>query len=650
MSFSALTQSPSLGGRAPSAGPVPSVLSALGGTFMAAGESAVVNYMPRVVKDQAYGRRREMLQQRLGKDEYDLTGSSRIMAGLTRTRHYDNIPLQSKMDKLIMEGRKSEPGVYADIQTSAELTAMMKQRLEMTDAHLAETQARYAQRPVAALTGSLAGGMTAMMLDPVNMAASLIPVAGPAQGLKGFARMRGILNTAWKEGVMNLAVEAAQLPNVAAWQNALGRRYGLGEAATELGYAFGGGAALAAILRGAGPAFSKGAESAGSFSQHVFEKIAFSRWAPAGSKDAAMARAIARHMDGQEIDTAQYMARAAHIDESAPPGTVTDEAGLAAHHETVQALHEDFEGYRGPEAAQGKDAPRPRPDGRNQADLDRYAEMLAQARGRSALPDQGPVKPLIQYVRELGGVTVGSPLDADLRALDVNPKTAPGLFKKAGGRGELDNIPASEFEERFGIAPVAGADGYVDPGWLRDRIRAETFGERLGADTTAAEALDDFIRTVEERGVDVATARPEDVFDVLDAKAYQGRQIRAAAQELGETLTGADLRAVARMMDETPDLTAQDAIMEHGERLALLEQYTAPPSAERTEALADMPEPLPEMDRVARARAELDAALQETPGAPVFLEDGRVVTMQDIADMMDQDMAAIEAMTACRLG
>lgn len=68
----------------------------------------------------------------------------------------------------------------------------------------------------------------------------------------------------------------------------------------------------------------------------------------------------------------------------------------------------------------------------------------------------------------------------DLRARGVTSKTVPGLFKK-GGRGDLDNLVASEMEETFpGITAAAGLsdDGmYLDPDGLVEVLSRDALGD-----------------------------------------------------------------------------------------------------------------------------------------------------------------------------
>lgn len=100
--------------------------------------------------------------------------------------------------------------------------------------------------------------------------------------------------------------------------------------------------------------------------------------------------------------------------------------------------------------------------------------------------------PVLSILKSRGGVRIGSPLDTNLRAMGVTPKTSPGLFRTEGGRGAADNIIAREHEIFDNIA--TDENGYVLESDLLEAIRNEVSGSplRSAADETSmanAEAL-----------------------------------------------------------------------------------------------------------------------------------------------------------------
>jgi hypothetical protein len=117
-------------------------------------------------------------------------------------------------------------------------------------------------------------------------------------------------------------------------------------------------------------------------------------------------------------------------------------------------------------------------------------EVVREARKaeRSASRKQsyGERFPVLAIIREKGGVRVGSFLDRELRAMGVTPKTHPGLFKKDGGLGDVDNLVRGE-EDVFSDLP-ADANDYVDPNAIFEAIRSELSGFPLKTeDQIAAE-------------------------------------------------------------------------------------------------------------------------------------------------------------------
>ena len=108
-------------------------------------------------------------------------------------------------------------------------------------------------------------------------------------------------------------------------------------------------------------------------------------------------------------------------------------------------------------------------------------------------------QPVLALVKSKGGVRVGSQLDSALRAMDVTPKTHPGLFVKKGGIGDLDNFVASEDDFLAGL-PLDETGMYVDPRELYGAIRSELGGVPLkSADEIAAEDyLDNIDRVASE--------------------------------------------------------------------------------------------------------------------------------------------------------
>lgn len=127
--------------------------------------------------------------------------------------------------------------------------------------------------------------------------------------------------------------------------------------------------------------------------------------------------------------------------------------------------------------------------------------------------------PVLALIRSKGGVRVGSKLDAELRAMDVTPKTHPGLFKSDGGLGDVDNFVQAE-DAMFARLAGDGA-GYVDPRDVMEAIRNELGGMplRTANEEAVAELLDNLDKTAAKWLEDVglpANASVKDVREFID--------------------------------------------------------------------------------------------------------------------------------------
>lgn len=611
--------------------------------------------------DDAFAARADLIKQRFGKTIPDIAGGKHFPLGIPGSSAFDiqspfdNVsPVEKyqrqKTDEFIRNGRLTDMANYGDIKTSDEIISTGAAYAKMSERQYADILSRNPSK----LAGAAAfiGSMGAQFKDPMNILGMLFGAGEAKLTLKGIAQA----------GAINAGLVGLSQPGIADWQKKMGNKYGLGDAAESVAEGFVAGAGLHTVLHGAViPAFRAGKNLLGSASQNILDKMADYWRSPEGAATLPPGEADAA------AEAAAYQSRVAHIDEGAPPGAVVDEQSLSLHRDTVTQVANDLENYREPTsigqedphppiqegaATKYEDAAHPANDGmvaenvRDPAVLEAFAARLEEA--KTGKFDAAAKTPILQYLKALGGVKVGGALDADLRAMGVTPKTAPGLFRRAGGRAEFDNIPLSEFADHFGVEPPVTADGYVDPAWLREQIRNETFGKTLGADANPAASTEDFIRTLNERGLDVNTATPEQVFDVLDEETHQSQQIREAAQGTGDTLTVGDVQHIKEIMKQNPDYLPEDAIAEHLERSADMAQFDATTSPEKVEPLPS-PREIAENDRLAQKRANFDQLLAEDPQMLVMLEDGSAMTLKQLAAKVKGDMDAIEAITTCRL-
>lgn len=148
--------------------------------------------------------------------------------------------------------------------------------------------------------------------------------------------------------------------------------------------------------------------------------------------------------------------------------------------------------------------------------------------------------PIIRLLGELGGIDQSNPVAAELKAIGVTPKTHPRLFKK-GSKLRFDALPVSEIRSALAdrnIEPADDGNGYVDPDWLLEQIRAESFGE--GALTPkqqeAAERdrqMDELEAVLDAAGLDIETATNAEIKAAIEG--VQGVDGQALYQSAGGT-------------------------------------------------------------------------------------------------------------------
>lgn len=175
--------------------------------------------------------------------------------------------------------------------------------------------------------------------------------------------------------------------------------------------------------------------------------------------------------------------------------------------------------------------------------------------------------PILFRLKRRGGVAVGSFLDHELRNMGVNPQSHPGLFKKDGGLGAIDNWPWDEdefFQQHFGNMP----DGYVDQNQLLDAIRREVGGDPLRTpEQIAEEANLDALDSWASKWLDDVGLPPDS--SVGDARAFIKR-IAGAEKHYDEL--GSRITRLERDLDEFDDVTegvANERIISEAEAAAV---------------------------------------------------------------------------------
>jgi hypothetical protein len=131
------------------------------------------------------------------------------------------------------------------------------------------------------------------------------------------------------------------------------------------------------------------------------------------------------------------------------------------------------------------------------------ANRVTDLLGRTQKREKATPRPLVNYFADMGGIDPTGKIAEELRSMDITPKTTPRLFR-VGGRRDIDNIPASEFNSRFAESDLTAEEdgnGYVSRDFFLDMISRETMG--------------DYIRTPEQRTQEERVAQYDDFRNYL---------------------------------------------------------------------------------------------------------------------------------------
>lgn len=267
--------------------------------------------------------------------------------------------------------------------------------------------------------------------------------------------------------------------------------------------------------------------------------------------------------------------------------------------------------------------------------------------------------PVQTLLKRKGGVKVGSNLDAELRSMGINPKTAPGLFKTMGKLTDVDNFPHSEWD--LSSAPKDETGNYVDRQYILDALQSERAGRPITRQEISPEtgriapgSKDDLERYAQEHGVDT-----------------EGKSVDEAIAEIRQH--EADLEAAKHEQEEIDTVGAREESQdkELEAKYHAIEQRVMPTEGEQhvipgTEKIGDkdlaerkMEEPLKSgkpqkeaneglFDTGARQQQELFKDLKPEDAAPI--SDEKDMTVKDAIDDIKEHEGLLKAMTTCFLG
>lgn len=197
-------------------------------------------------------------------------------------------------------------------------------------------------------------------------------------------------------------------------------------------------------------------------------------------------------------------------------------------------------------------------------------DMLDELRSGAVSNAKIPRRPIAEIVKGLGGIDPASSFAGDLRSRGVTAKTFPGLFRR-GGRGNLDNVPSSEFPIFTGRT-VADPNGYIDPQSFIDGLEAEAKGQPwMTADNQAKfddliSPLDDLEMTLDQMGINYKEMSNDGVKarikEIEDAEAIFNRETgQDALFQTKRTIEDIEKEArdEALAQGRDPDIAAADA-------------------------------------------------------------------------------------------
>lgn len=167
---------------------------------------------------------------------------------------------------------------------------------------------------------------------------------------------------------------------------------------------------------------------------------------------------------------------------------------------------------------------------------------LVIARLKSGTTVQAAKTPVLDIVRAAGGVKLGSQLEQELNAMGVNNKTHPGLFKRKGGIGDVDNLVLSEHDVLRDNGIEDSGNGYADRAGVLDALRVEAGGRGTALLTQderdQAARLDAPVESLRERleaaGLDPANMSHDDI------KAFLNAAPETVADDQGALFQGID--------------------------------------------------------------------------------------------------------------
>lgn len=206
--------------------------------------------------------------------------------------------------------------------------------------------------------------------------------------------------------------------------------------------------------------------------------------------------------------------------------------------------------------------------------IDSLRKEVTGAKRAPALPREKKY-PVLNLIKSMGGVRRGSPLFDELSNIGVENKTLPGIFRRAGAdrvrgffgmqggetRAAIDNIPVSEWT--LSDAPPTTPEGYVDPQFILEAVRAELGGKPVKSANDYADARpeDALAAELDRLGIDISKASNEDI-----KKALAGVAAADQANELFQDAISTESKAFKKWFDgsQVVDENGNPLVVYHG--------------------------------------------------------------------------------------
>lgn len=548
------------------------------------------------------------IEKRFGKSVDELTGVKSNLQSIRETG-YSNDQIkkmrESKIDSLIEAGRKQNDKNWLGIKTSSEVRDEVSQLGKEQEERFSRS-IQQANSTTAKVVGIGASALSSIITDPINLAT--LPFGASAS--LGMMRAIGL------EALINAGIEAAEIPLYKQWADRVGRKYGVSEAALDIGTAGLGAGALTGIIRGVG---------------------ALGRMALGTSMEKLDKLAASQNIGSDVKDAIKYQSRVAHVDEEMPwPPTknIPERQQVAENRSALNETQSAFYNNRNP---------------RYSETVQRFAAPLekprAEAPGFIVKPED-----IIEFIIKRGGIKIGDANIGDIKLADLkvfNKGYSGALMKKKGKN--LDDL--REAAEEAGFLPPNST--VTD---LINAIQDTAQGQHVFSVNDADEVVKYREGVSSTRGEDIIDSETGEVYKILKDQGVGG-------------VSADEMRAIAKahLQSKNPDETLEDAVADYLERqgmqefdglsdnqVSLVKKSQAESNAAigkpRSQDIKEVEKALDEAvdpQVLAGLEARFAAMVKENPDEVVLNDLGQEVRLSDILDEFDELEEEVKAVKSC---